>query len=163
MISLSYYMISSYREEHNPKYFIYYLIRERFYDLMSFFVPHTTAEGWRHLAELPYLRELDFYHYDVKLTTEDLEGIGSITSLRRLDVGAVGVTDEGLQYLESLTELRDLDLCNSEITDAGLSSLKKLTTLKRLNISYTEVTAEGMARLQRALPECEIICAKRSD
>ncbi|TKJ41942.1 hypothetical protein CEE36_07760 [candidate division TA06 bacterium B3_TA06] len=138
-------------------------IEEFPYQYGSLFIPHTTAEGWRHLAQLPYLRELDFYHYDVKLTTEDLEGIGSITNLRRLDVGAVGVTDEGLKHLENLTELRDLDLSNNEITDAGVEHLKKLTTLRRLNISYTEVTAEGMASLQRALPECEIICAKRSD
>ncbi|MBA7611036.1 hypothetical protein ES703_18252 [subsurface metagenome] len=138
-------------------------IEEFPYQYGSLFIPHTTAEGWRHLAELPYLRELDFYHYDVKLTTEDLEGIGSITNLKRLDLGSVGVTDEGLKHLENLTELRDLDLSNNEITDAGVEHLKKLTTLRRLNISYTEVTAEGMARLQRALPECEIICAKRSD
>jgi Leucine-rich repeat (LRR) protein len=138
-------------------------IEELPYQYGSLFVPHTTAEGWRHLAELPYLRELALYHYDVRLTSEDLKGIGSITNLRRLDVGAVGVTDEGLQYLESLTELRDLDLSNNEITDAGVEHLRKLKTLRRLDISYTEVSAEGMARLQRALPECEIICAKRSD
>ncbi len=107
-------------------------IEEFPYQYGSLFIPHTTAEGWRHLAELPYLRELYLGQYHMELRNEDLEGIGSIVGLRRLELQGQCITDEGLKYLEGLKNLKELAIYSKSIT------------------------WEGINRLQQALPECKI-------
>jgi len=98
----------------------------------SMFVKPTTAEGWQNFAELPYLRELYLGQYHMELRNEDLEGIGSIVGLRRLELQGQCITDEGLKYLEGLKNLKELAIYSKSIT------------------------WEGINRLQQALPECKI-------
>jgi len=110
-------------------------IEEFPYQYGSLFIPPTTAEGWKYLAELPYLQELDLigqYSYIIEITDEDLRGIGQITSLRRLSLGGNGITDEGLKHLE------------------GLGNLEVL------NIYAGSSTEQGIKHLQETLPNCEI-------
>lgn len=110
-------------------------IEEFPYQYGSLFIPPTTAEGWKYLAELPYLQELDLigqYSYIIEITDEDLRGIGQITSLRRLRVRGENITDEGLEYLHALTNL------------------------EYLHVFAEGSTEEGYKRLKEALPNCEI-------
>lgn len=127
-------ILSNYSEKHNLKYFVYYLILSRSYDLISCLTPHTTAEGWQNFAERCVLEELKVY---AELTDDDLRGIGQITSLRRLRVNGKDITDAGLEYLQGLTNLVYLYV-------------------------YAEgSTEEGYKRLKQALPNCEIDWANR--
>jgi hypothetical protein len=118
--------------EYSERFDYIRFIEELPYQYGSLFVPHTTAEGWRHLAELPYLRELDLGQYGLDLRNEDLEGIGSIAGLRRLELQGQSITDEGLRYLEGLKNLKELAIYSKSIT------------------------WEGINRLQQALPGCKI-------
>ena len=67
------------------------------------------------------------------------------------------VTDEGLEHLQGLTSLQHLNLNSTKVTDEGLEHLKGLTNLEYLSLYDTKVTDEGENKLQKALPNCEII------
>jgi len=65
-------------------------------------------------------------------------------------------TDDALKPLESLPGVRELELFGP-LTDAGLEHLKNLTELKRLDLRHTLVTEDGVERLQKVLPNCEVV------
>jgi len=59
--------------------------------------------------------------------------------------------------LSFLTTLEELDLTHNEIP--AVSGLKKLQTLKKLNLSGNPLVEGQLEELQKALPDCEIICS----
>jgi internalin A len=67
------------------------------------------------------------------------------------------ITDAGLDNLKGLIQLRILHLEDTLITDARLDNLTGLTQLQMLFLAGTNVTGQGMAKLQRALPNCQIV------
>ena len=67
------------------------------------------------------------------------------------------VTDAGLEHLKGLTSLQRLYLDRTNVTDAGLEHLKGLTSLQMLYLSGSHVTDEGVKKLQKALPNCQIV------
>jgi hypothetical protein len=67
------------------------------------------------------------------------------------------VGDRDVARLCELSELKWLVLDNTELSDAGLLSLSKLTKLRRLYVRGTRVTSVGIQRLQRVLPDVEIL------
>ena len=51
-----------------------------------------------------------------------------------------------------------LDLSETEITDKGLEQLMgSKNRLKKLRLSKTQVSDEGVAKLQKSLPDCELV------
>ena len=77
--------------------------------------------------------------HDLGTDDEDVFSLKPLTSLRRLNVGASGVTDAGLATLEGLTDLEELDVSFSAITRAGLLRLKGLPHLHGLDLASTGV------------------------
>ena len=65
--------------------------------------------------------------------------------------------DTGLTHLKGLTQLQSLDLGCTQVSDYGLEYLKELAQLQTLSLRDTKVTGEGVKKLQRALPNCNII------
>ncbi len=65
-------------------------------------------------------------------------------------------TDSGSKYLSALKKLEKLNLCGTRVTDAALEQLKELRSLTYLGLPRT-VTADGVVRLQKALPDVQII------
>jgi hypothetical protein len=126
----------------------------------------------------------DLPHEPFRLTAVNLEGnnqvsdaglahLKSLTSLRMLNLGVVGlsntgcahlaglssldslslwgnpaVTDDGLEHLKGLTKLTALDLNGTRLTNAGLEHISGLTSLRRLIIMNTQVTDAGLLRLR---------------
>lgn len=74
-------------------------------------------------------------------------------------VGLAGtnVTDRGLRNLLDLPALDNVDLANTAITDEGLEILGNIKSLEYVHIDGTAVSERGVARLQRLLPNCEIV------
>ena len=62
-----------------------------------------------------------------------------------------------LGRLKELTNLEWLYLIETQVTDAGLEHLKELTNLETLILLETQVTEEGVKKLQKALPNCNIV------
>jgi len=134
-------------------------------------------EGFKHLKNLKNLTELHVNSPSVG--DKALNYISRVENLHVLQLLNSAVTDTGLECLENLCNLRSLDLSNcSNITDSGLVHLEKVTSLRRLKLFSEDeepysrsllilhnypyfpnprVTREGVERLQKALPECEII------
>ena len=65
-------------------------------------------------------------------------------------------TDAELEPLGRLKVLYRLDLQKCRITNAGLEHLKGLTNLEFLDLNETETTPEGRDILRKALPNCNI-------
>ena len=81
-----------------------------------------------------------------------------LTQLRVLGLADNRITDEGLAHLEELTKLEQLDLeDNPEITDEGLEHLDGLIRLKVVDFLGTNVTKVGVSKLQKALPNTQIV------
>jgi hypothetical protein len=74
-----------------------------------------------------------------------------------VDLSHSRVTDEDLDALHEFQKLRVLDLSGTRVTDVGLQQLVDLTELQQLNLSQTAVSKAGVKKLQRALPNLQII------
>ncbi|MGO9110051.1 MAG: hypothetical protein ACLP9L_12535, partial [Thermoguttaceae bacterium] len=86
-----------------------------------------------------------------------LEPLKSLHKIRSLSLVGAEVTDDELQHVERLSKLQYLSLAGTQVTDAGLEHLAGLTQLATLVLSDTYVTDAGVAKIQKALPNCEII------
>jgi WD40 repeat protein/serine/threonine protein kinase/Leucine-rich repeat (LRR) protein len=111
-------------------------------------------EGLRQLRGIPNLKELILESPQV--TEAGLAHLKDLP-LTKLIVARMQVTDAGVEHVASLKQLQSLDLTDNKITDTGLEHLESLENLQELYINGTKVTAAGVARLQKALPDCEIV------
>jgi hypothetical protein len=81
------------------------------------------------------------------VTDEDLALIGTVTTLKALNLRLTGVTDAGIAHLGALTELRNLNLFRTQMSDTGLASLAGLRKLETLLIGGTRISDTGTAVL----------------
>jgi len=88
-----------------------------------------------------------------KLTNKSLPSLGSIKSLRVLDLHSnPGITDAGMLFVRELTELQELSLDQAGISARGLLNLKALPNLKRLNFGKVSLSGgdyEALLNLSR--------------
>lgn len=77
------------------------------------------------------------------LTDAQLETIGQLPNLLKLDVSNNPVTDTGISALTPLSRLQTLNLHHTKITDHALPVLDQLTTLEQANLWATSVTPES--------------------
>ncbi len=68
-----------------------------------------------------------------------------------------GTIDSDLRHLRRLNNIKDLGIESSKITDAGLQHLVGLESLEILSLFETQISDEGFRKLQKALPNCEIM------
>ncbi len=104
-----------------------------------------------------YVTFLSFIKSPSKPGDEDLVHLKKLTRLEWLTLWQAPITDAGLEHLKELRHLKSLTLYGARITDAGLVHLEGLTGLENLDLTGTQVTDEGVQRLQRALPDTEIL------
>ena len=124
------------------------------------------------LASLAALRTLDIEHN----TVSDISALGACTQLKELQLGFNEICDisplasctqlsvlelennaiDDVSALESLTGLTRLNLDNNSISD--LTPLYSLTSLRTLYIRGNPATLYELECLEKALPECVIVC-----
>jgi Leucine-rich repeat (LRR) protein len=110
------------------------------------------------LTNLIGLKELkDLFLRDTQVTDAGLNFLAGLTKLEVLGLDNTQLTDAGLVHLRGLTKLSWLRLNGTQVTDAGLTHLTGLTALKVLDLFDTHVTDQGVSKLQKALPNLEII------
>src|SRR5262249_36089437 len=94
-----------------------------------------------------YFKDSDRLEYLVlgdAVSTDGLDFVGKIKSLRTLGLDYGSVSDEGLSKLTNLTKLQRLTRRkNRGVTDAGLDHLRSLPSLEYLDLSATRVTSVG--------------------
>lgn len=78
-------------------------------------------------------------------------------NLRYLVLVDDNITDKGLSYIGSIKSLRILDLSKCPISDTGLKKLYSLPGLRALYLEGCKnITRDGIARLKEALPGCTV-------
>lgn len=92
-----------------------------------------------------------------EVTDAGLAHLKGLTELTRLHLEKTKVTDKGLEHLKGLTNLEYLNLYGTEVSDAGLVHLEGLKKLRSLYVWQTKVTDAGVTRLQKALPQTEVV------
>jgi len=79
------------------------------------------------------------------LTDEDVEVVGQLTNLYKLNLNRNKITDKGINELVGLTKLEYLNVYGTEITDSSISAMVNLPNLKQLYVWETAVDTNRMA------------------
>lgn len=111
--------------------------------------------GLKHLSKMQYLKHL--YLDNTEIGDDDLVHLKDLKSLTRLGLNSTKVTGPGLEHLRGLTQLEVLNLSFNGLTDEAIEPLSKMKSLKFLTSLDPKVTKEGLQRLQKALPNCQIV------
>lgn len=107
------------------------------------------------LKNIPSLIHLNMAN--TKITDAGLANISGLVNLQRLHLEKTSVTDSGLAHLKNLVNLRYLNLYGTSVGDKGLESLNGMVELKSIYLWQTKVSDEGVAKLQKNLPNLEIV------
>jgi hypothetical protein len=122
--------------------------------LTVLFDGRSNPAGLALLCELPRLRVVVVFQ---DVTEAEMRPIGSLAWLRVLCLSGSSASDAHLKQVGHLRRLKALSLRGKHVTDAGLEELTGLVDLKTLHLDGTAVTDAGVSRLQKSLPNCEII------
>ena len=104
-----------------------------------------TSESLENLAGLTSLRSLGLLY--TKAAGSGLRRLKGLKGLRTLELSPVA--DDQLVYLSDLTGLKALNFLDSQITDAGLDQLKEFNQLENLNLWGNPVTGIGLSGLTK--------------
>jgi hypothetical protein len=111
-----------------------------------------------HFLLLKDLKDLVYLNLRGKEVTDaQLAHLAGLTSLMRLHLERTKITDQGTPALKGLVNLEYLNLYGTDIGDASLINLERMNKLKHLYLWQTKVTDGGVARLQKALPQLDIV------
>ncbi|HEX6812434.1 MAG TPA: hypothetical protein VF384_12470 [Planctomycetota bacterium] len=114
------------------------------------------ADAWSRLCRWPTLETLSLHdlgrsfpwrgkdHVFFMPAPEDMQALGQLTKLRRLDLRACAFRDEHLAALPE--SLQDLGLHSLELTPEGLRGLKRFGALRRLDVSTRRYNLRVFAR-----------------
>jgi Leucine-rich repeat (LRR) protein len=84
------------------------------------------------------------------VTDVDLERIGELKDLQKLDLSHTQITDVGLEHLKDLRNVTDVNLYYAEyITDSGLSNFVDWNRLERLDLHGTKITSKALEHIGR--------------
>jgi Leucine-rich repeat (LRR) protein len=82
------------------------------------------------------------------ITDVDLERVGQLLQLQKLDLSHTQITDVGLEHLKDLQDVTDLNLYYAEyITDSGLPNLNSWSNLQRLDLHGTKMTSKALEHI----------------
>lgn len=123
--------------------------------LQTLNLSNTQVADIQPLQELSGLQGLDLS--DTPVIEANLQTLVEFKELRRLNLSGTSASDASLVLLKDHSHLEWLALDGTSVTDAGLSSLTGLSKLKGLVLGETKVTDAGVGKLEKALPECEIV------
>lgn len=91
------------------------------------------------------------------ITAEKLKAIKSMPKLQALAIGKLNLTDAELAELLPLKPVSKLELVGNPLTDKSIATLARMPHLQRLQIGKCLFSKAGIARLQKLLPNCEIV------
>ncbi len=106
--------------------------------------------GFKHLTKCPSL-EVMTLRFCRNLTPKGFEALGTVNTLKTLNLGATPLDDTGLKHVAKLKNLRRLYIGReTKITDAGVKHLAKLTNLEHLGLGGAgKVTDDGVKSLTK--------------
>lgn len=97
------------------------------------------------LAAAPKLAEVRLE--DAGVVDADMESIGRIKTLKKLNLQRNKITDAGVRHLAGLTELKELSISRTQLTDESLAVIGQLKNLEQLGIEECKLTGTGLKQL----------------
>lgn len=91
------------------------------------------------------------------ITDEDLQTIGKLPNLFKLNLNRNKITDKGIPALTGLNKLESLNLYGTAITDSSVSQLQHLTSLQKLYVWETAVDTARMESVAKSKKGLEIV------
>ena len=91
------------------------------------------------------------------ITDEDLQIIGKLPNLFKLNLNRNKITDKGIPALAGLNKLESLNLYGTAISDSSVSQLQHLTSLQKLYVWETAVDTTRMESLAKSKKGLEIV------
>jgi hypothetical protein len=116
------------------------------------FVRHADIDA---LSGFPNLQTL-YLQNDHQMTVESFRSIGTLKTLRTIDLTHSNVNDERLSYFANLPNLQSLILVGTKITDVGLKTIGDFKSLTSLDVTGTNVTWAGVDELRVRRPDLKI-------
>ncbi len=92
-----------------------------------------------------------------RVADADIAPVAEFTNLVRLKLDRTNTGDEALSHVGDLEKLEYIGLFGTRISDYGLYNLENLKNLKEVFVVNTPVTPDGIKRLQKSLPDAEIL------
>lgn len=90
------------------------------------------------------------------ISDSDLEVLGGLVNLRKLNLSRNPVSDAGVLHLSALNNLEYLNLYATQVSDNGVNELVKLPALSSLFVWQTKVTGPGMDSVIARNPKVRI-------
>ncbi|MFN0020324.1 MAG: leucine-rich repeat domain-containing protein [Pirellulaceae bacterium] len=110
------------------------------------------------LASLASLEKCSWINLSrTPIDDQGLKHLGRMSGLQVIELAGTKISDAGLIHLSPLLQCEHLDLDETKVTDEGLVHLHGLTNLKLLSLRATSVSEAGAAKLQRQLPNCQVV------
>jgi Leucine-rich repeat (LRR) protein len=125
------------------------------------------ADGWKTLAELPKLRDIDLGVHDQEDKAQYLQwvddkreqkpkpwpatadGLARLRDLKALDLTGTAIGDDAFKTIGKLTSLEELYLTCTQVSLAGAKeSLSGLTKLRILKVRNAEIADAGLRSLE---------------
>jgi len=101
----------------------------------------------------PYAVDAERVHsYGVDVTRDDLEKLAQMPNFKESTLA-----DRAISYLLHFPDLQTLNLKSLDISDHALRDLASLHKLEQIVFSHPWLTPAALERLQRELPDCEIV------
>jgi hypothetical protein len=116
------------------------------------FVHHADIDA---LSGFPNLQTICLQN-DHQMTVECFRSLGTLKTLRTIDLTHSNVNDERLTYLANLPNLESLILNGTKITDEGLKTIGEFAALTNLDVTGTNVTWAAVAELRVRRPDLKI-------
>ncbi len=85
------------------------------------------------------------------LTEQGFRHLARLTQLRELDLGGSGIGDRHLEFLAELPHLEVLNLSGTGVTDAGITHVARCERLRRVDLGGT-ATGDGAIRVLAGKP-----------
>jgi hypothetical protein len=113
--------------------------------------PPVAGTGLRHLVGLKKLETVVLLEQPV--TDEDVQVVTRIPSIVTLDLSRTRVTDRIVPDLSQMPNLRNLYLPDTAVSDASVPVLSRMVGLKDLRIVGSGISIEGRLKLEQVFPQ----------
>lgn len=91
-----------------------------------------------------------------KISDEGLKHLKGMP-LKKLHLERTKVGDAGMEHIASIESLEYLNIYDTQVSNKSIKHLKKLKSLKKLYVWKSKINEKGIDRLQKQLPDAEIV------
>lgn len=116
-------------------------------------------DAFRHIGTMTSLKALQLG--GANIDDDVLRHLGGLHNLYSLVLNGTNISDRGLTYIRDLPRVAKLFLCDTNVSDCCIDDLGQMDSLKEVSLDRTFVTPKGAERIRKALPDVDVYYAPR--